>query len=62
MPNFDAGNFEQNMILSEVDVISFVKMECPENYASIAEEEGAMTVTDDDGDVSKTTAVTAVSY
>jgi hypothetical protein len=35
--DFEAGNFEQNMILSEVDVISFVKSECPEGMQDFTE-------------------------
>ena len=34
--DFDAGNFER-MILSEVDVISFVEMECPEDQQEVVE-------------------------
>jgi len=48
--DFEAGNFEQNMILSEVDVISFVKNECPEGMQSFTEstesaETGAVVIT-----------------
>jgi hypothetical protein len=43
--DFDAGNFEQNMILSEVDVISFVPMECPEERQDLTESADTVTIT-----------------
>jgi hypothetical protein len=42
--DLDAGNFE-TMILSEVDVISFVEMECPEDRHGFAESANSATVT-----------------
>jgi hypothetical protein len=61
--NFDAGRYD-TLILSEMDTLSFVKMTCPENNASIAvgtneADEGTMTITDFNGDVGKTVTTSA---
>ncbi len=61
--NFDAGKYD-TLILSEMDTLSFVKMTCPENNASVAvgtneADEGTMTVTDFNGDVGKTVTTSA---
>ncbi len=59
--NFNAGKYD-TLILSEMDTLSFVKMECPENTASVAVADGGtMTVTDYDGNVGKTVSTSATA-
>ncbi|MCK5524633.1 MAG: hypothetical protein KAI83_16025 [Thiomargarita sp.] len=61
--NFEAGKYD-TLILSEMDTLSFVKMTCPENHASVAvgtneAGDGTMTTTDYDGKVGKTVTTSA---
>ena len=64
--NFDAGRYD-TLILSEMDTLSFVKMECPENNASISvkggsgDDSGTMTVTDYEGDTVKSVSASATA-
>jgi len=52
--DFDAQEYGQ-AIMSEVNTLHFVKLECPANTTSAAvDDEGTLTVTDQEGDVLKT--------
>jgi hypothetical protein len=49
--DFDSGQYDE-MIVSELDTLKFVKMECPANYASISMDDNCiLTITDSDGNV-----------